>query len=96
MTLFSPYLRGRKCCNESFAKPVAPTLPLRQGEYHEVGRGYVYLSLSIFHFLLSIFRFLLSAFRFLFISYPLPLRFAQRRNGNCSPQMAQKHIQCFF
>ena len=31
-------------------------LPLRQGEYHEVGRGYVYLS----------------AFRFPFISYPLP------------------------
>ena len=30
-------------------------LPLRQGEYHEVGRGYVYLSLFTFHFLLSIY-----------------------------------------
>ena len=31
-------------------------LPLRQGEYHEVGRGYVYLSLSVFHFPFSVFR----------------------------------------
>ena len=33
----------------------AATLPLRQGEYHEVGRGYVYLSLSAFRFPLSVY-----------------------------------------
>ena len=41
-------------------------LPLRQGEYHEVGRGYVFLSLFTFHF---------PVFLFPFISYPL--RFAR-------------------
>ena len=44
-------------------------LPLRQGEYHEVGRGYD-VSFT--------FRFPFSVFRFPFISYPLPLRVCPR------------------
>ena len=44
-------------------------LPLSQGEYHEVGRGYD-VSFT--------FHFSLSAFYFLLISYPLPLRVCPR------------------
>ena len=66
-------------------------LPLRQGEYHEVGRGYD-VSFT-FHFPLSVFRFPLSVFRFPLISYPLPLRVlplsqGEKVSGHLKPEPA--------
>ena len=57
-------------------------LPLSQGEYHEVGRGYD-VSFT--------FRFPLSVFPFPFTSYPLPLRVlplsqGEKASGHLKPE----------
>ena len=70
-------------------------LPLSQGEYHEVGRGYD-VSFT-FRFPSSCFP--SSVFRFLFSVYiipPPPAGLSSRRTGECSPQRAQNDIQSFL